>query len=207
MEHYKRTAALAAAIILLVAAGATLTRTAEQQSNPAVVIAATQTPEAIAMTPAPTATPEPTPEPATPRVYENLPLDAELQEFTFWKCEGLGLDYEMVLAIMQKESGFDPQAISATDDYGIMQINQCNHERLREELGITDFLDAEQSITAGTEILGDLVARYDDPHQVLMAYNMGESGARHHWEQGTHTSSYSRDIMARRAAILEGGTT
>lgn len=179
--------------------------TRPEQSTPAPVIpTASITRETIPTTSAPS-TPEQTEPEERPRIYESIPLDAEIQEFTFRRCEEKGLDYETVIAIMQRESRFDPTAISDTNDYGIMQINECNHEWLKAELGITDFLDAKQSITAGTEILGRLAAKYDDPQKILMAYNMGETGAGRLWEEGTTTSAYSRDIMARRAAILEGG--
>ena len=150
---------------------------------------------------------EPEPEPTAP-IYD-IPLSPELQEYTYNRCQELGLvspgvDYQTVLALMSKESGYTEDAVSGTGDYGIMQINTVNHEWLREELGITDFLDAEQSIDAGTEMLARLSERYDDPHKVLMAYNMGEGGAAKLWAQGITSSEYSRDIMARRAEIIEG---
>lgn len=195
------------AVIAITAAGAAIDYAAErghedtrpEQSTPAVVI------PTAAIKRETTAPSTPEPEEERPRIYDSIPLEAELQEFTYRRCEEKSLDYEMVLAIMERESRFDPTAISATEDYGIMQINQCNHDWLKEELGITDFMDAKQSITAGTEILGRLAAKYDDPQKILMAYNMGETGARRLWKEGTTTSAYSRDIMARRAAILEGG--
>lgn len=177
---------------------------APKQSAPAITISTASITRTQTATSQATQTTAPEPQEDRPRIYEALPIKAELQEFTFRRCEEKGLDYEMVLAIMQKESGFDPEAISATHDYGIMQINQCNHEWLRKELGITDFLDAKESITAGTEILGRLAEKYDDLQQILMAYNMGEAGAGRLWAEGTKTSKYSRDVMARRAAILEG---
>lgn len=140
----------------------------------------------------------------------DIPLSAELQEYTYQRCEALGLvapgvDYPTVLALMGKESAYTADAVSSTDDYGLMQINAVNHDWLREELGITDFLDAEQSIDAGTEMLARLSDKYSDPHKVLMAYNMGEGGAAKLWAQGITSSEYSRDIMARRAEILESG--
>lgn len=155
------------------------------------------------------ATPKPTPEPTAPAepaatIYD-IPLSEELQEFTFNRCRDAGLDYELVLALMGHESSYQATATSATNDYGIMQINQCNHAWLTEALGITDFLDAEQNITAGTEILARLAERYNDPHQLLMAYNMGEAGAKKLWTKGIYTSKYSREIMACRAEIMEGG--
>lgn len=145
----------------------------------------------------------------TAPIYD-ISLSAELQEYTYNRCEELGLvapgvDYPTVLALMSKESGYTAEAVSGTGDYGIMQINTVNHGWLREELGITDFLDAEQSIDAGTEMLARLSEKYGDPHKVLMAYNMGEGGAAKLWAQGITSSEYSRDIMALRAEILEKG--
>ena len=151
--------------------------------------------------------PEPEPTPDIP-IYD-IPLSAELQAYTYQRCEALGLvtpgiDYPAVLALMGKESASTPDAVSSTGDYGLMQINPVTHDWLREELGITDFLDAKQSIDAGTEMLARLSSKYSDPHKVLMAYNMGEGGAAKFWAQGITSSEYSRDIMARRAEILEG---
>lgn len=211
MRFYKRTACAVLAVIAITAAGAAIDYAAERGKGekPEQSTQAPETPTASitrVTTPSTSSAPStPEPEEEHARIYENIPLDAELQEFTFRRCEEKGLDYETVLAIMERESRFDPTAISATDDYGIMQINQCNHAWLKKELGITDFLDAKQSITAGTEILGRLAAKYDDPQKILMAYNMGETGAGRLWKEGTTTSAYSRDIMARRAAILKGG--
>ena len=153
---------------------------------------------------------EPAPEPTPAIPIYDIPLSAELQTYTYQRCEALGLvpprvDYQTVLALMSKESGYTADAVSGTGDYGIMQINTVNHDWLREELGITDFLDAEQSIDAGTEMLARLSEKYGDPHKVLMAYNMGEGGAARLWAQGITSSEYSRDIMARRAEILESG--
>lgn len=152
---------------------------------------------------------EPAPEPTPPIPIYDIPLSAELQTYTYQRCEALGLvapgvDYATVLALMGKESAYTSDAVSGTGDYGLMQINTVNHGWLREELGITDFLDAEQSIDAGTEMLARLSAKYSDPHKVLMAYNMGEGGAAKLWAQGITSSEYSRDIMAQRAEIIEG---
>lgn len=148
---------------------------------------------------------EPEPEPTAP-IYD-IPLSPELQEYTYNRCQELGLvspgvDYQTVLALMSKESSYTADVVSGTGDYGIMQINAVNHEWLREELGITDFLDAKQSIDAGTEMLARFSKKYADPNKVLMAYNMGEGGAAKLWTQGVTSSEYSRDIMDRRIEIL-----
>lgn len=130
------------------------------------------------------------------RIY-NIPLADELQEYTFSLCKENNLDYEMVLAMMDQESDYKEKMISKTNDYGLMQINEVNHGWLKTELGIEDFLDAEQNILAGVRILSELTGKYEDPHQALMAYNNGEAGAKRLWGQGKTTSEYSRSIMAR----------
>lgn len=139
--------------------------------------------------------------------YYDIPLSKELQLYTYTKCEDLGIGnyYELVLAMMWQESDFKPDTISKTKDYGLMQINICNHEWLSEELGITDFLDPYQSIDAGTHIIASLLLKYQDPHKALMAYNYGEAGARSHWNRGTYTSSYSREVAGKQEQILNKG--
>lgn len=151
--------------------------------------------------PKPTLEPEPTP---AVRIYD-IPLTEELQTFTFYLCEDYGADYEMVLALMDRESDYTASAISKTNDYGIMQINRINHEWLTEELGITDFLDPEQNIRCGVYMLAELGEKYEDPHRVLMAYNMGERGAREYAAKGHTSSSYSRYIMEQRDKLLQEG--
>ena len=90
-----------------------------------------------------------------------------------------------------------PDGISSTNDYGLMQINACNHEWLTEELGITDFIDPYENIKAGLFILRGLFEKYDSTSKVLMAYNMGENGASKLWEQGIFESNYSKDVLQR----------
>lgn len=149
--------------------------------------------------------PETEPDPApTVRIYD-IPLSEELQAFTFNLCEEYGVDYEMVLAIMDKESDYTASAISKSSDYGIMQINKINHKWLTEELEVTDFLDPEQNIRCGIYMLADLMKKYDDPHRVLMAYNMGERGAREYVAKGNTSSAYSRYIMQLRDKLLQEG--
>lgn len=121
----------------------------------------------------------------------------DLQEFTYYLSEAYDIDYTLVLAMISKESGFTPDVVSSTNDYGLMQINACNHEWLTEELGITDFIDPYENVKAGLFILRGLFEKYDSTSKVLMAYNMGEDGASKLWEQGIFESNYSKDVMQR----------
>lgn len=122
-------------------------------------------------------------------------LDAETQEFTFYLCKAYDLDWTLVMGLMQKESSFKSDIISASNDYGLMQINKCNHSWLKETLGVTDFLDKEQNIRAGVFVLRKLFEEYKEPKMVLMAYNMGATGAAKLWDKGIYTTSYVDDIL------------
>ena len=119
----------------------------------------------------------------------------DLQEFTYYLSTAYDIDYSLVLAMISTESSFTPDSISSTNDYGLMQINACNHEWLTEELGITDFLDPYENIKAGLFVLRGLFEKYDSTSKVLMAYNMGESGASKLWDQGIFESNYSKSVL------------
>lgn len=135
--------------------------------------------------------------------YYDIPLSKDLQLYTYNRCVEYGIPehYELILAMMWQESNYTPDIISATDDYGIMQINACNHEWLSDLLGTTNLLDVYQNIDAGTYIISKMLLKYGDEHKALMAYNMGENGAALNWDAGIYTSSYSRGIIAKREAI------
>ena len=143
--------------------------------------------------------------------YPEVGLDRVTQDFVFVEAGEAGVDYELVLAIIINESRCDPNAISKTNDYGLMQINQINHEWLAEEYGLTDMLDPRQNIIAGITILSEL-SIYDDGtdaglHKMLMAYNMGQTGASRVWANGTYRTAYSEAVLRIRDALICGEYT
>lgn len=125
----------------------------------------------------------------------DVPLNEDLQEFIFYLSAGYNIDFTFTMALMQHESGFQADVISATDDYGLMQINSCNHDYLKEMIGVSDFLDPYSNIRSGMFILRKLFEKYETPEKVLMAYNMGEGGASKLWERGIYETNYSKAIL------------
>ncbi len=136
----------------------------------------------------------------------DIGLSEELQKYTFQQCKKNGLEFELVLAVMQVESNFKSDLISRTNDYGLMQINKVNHEWLKKELGVTDFLDPKQNIDCGIYMLKELFDKYSDEHKVLMAYNFGEGGMKRNWKKGVRSSKYSRKVLQTRERLV-GGTS
>lgn len=130
-----------------------------------------------------------------------IPIDCklsyELQEYTYYLCQAYYIDFNFVMALMFTESSFNAAAVSATNDYGLMQINACNHKQLEDKLGITDIMEPYQNIRAGLYILRGLFEKYDDASRVCMAYNLGEYGASVLWDKGIYSTSYSNKILAK----------
>lgn len=129
--------------------------------------------------------------------FQPLPVNAssDMQKMIYDTAQEYGLDWTLVMALIQKESNFDPTAISKSGDYGLMQINKVAQKRLREELGTTDFLNPAQNVKAGCYILSDLMQKYGYENLALMAYNCGEGGAKELWEKGIWSTEYSRKII------------
>ena len=125
----------------------------------------------------------------------DVPLDVDIQEYIYELCDEYNMDFTFVMALIGVESSYQAEAVSSTSDYGLMQINRCNHEWLTETLGVTNYLDPYQNIQSGMYILKGLFEKYDDPEMVLMAYNMGERGASKRWNKGIYETDYSNAVM------------
>ena len=130
--------------------------------------------------------------PVQPRI--TCPLDDETQQMILDKSHHFNIDFAFTMAVINKESSFNPKADSGSS-VGLMQINRINHKWLSDELGFTDFWDPEQNVTAGLYMLRELFEKYEDPALVLMAYNMGEAGAKKLWDKGVYSSGYAEAVL------------
>lgn len=129
-------------------------------------------------------------------------LDEETQEFVYYLCHEYDINWTLVMAVIKHESNFKADVISRTNDYGLMQINECNHAWLSDVLGVNDFLDPEQNIRSGVFVLRKLFEEYTDVSLVLMAYNMGESGATKLWDKGIYSTPYVESILKHQAKFV-----
>ena len=135
-------------------------------------------------------------------------VDAKLDELESWYsyleyvCEQKDICPELVQAIIETESNWDPEARNG-DCVGLMQISEKWHQDRMERLGVTDLTDPYDNILVGVDYLAELFRRYEDPAMVLMIYN-GDSRAWKFWETG-EMSKYAAKILER-AEELEGNT-
>lgn len=128
--------------------------------------------------------------------YFNVPLSHSLQRYIYEVCADENVPVSLIIAMIDKESKFNPEVVSKTGDYGLMQINTINHEWLAEKYRTTDMLDPYQNVFCGIKMIGSYIQNYKDYGSALMVYNMGDYGAKRAWENGIKSTSYSESILA-----------
>lgn len=134
--------------------------------------------------------------------FYDIPLNDGRQSYVFTLCEKYNLPCELVFGVMSAESEYLDGQISEGGDYGIMQINSINHDMLREELGVSDFLDFEQNVHCGIYMLSEYYHKYTDFNKIAMCYRYGEAGAMEMWKKGVYSTDYTSRVV-RNIALLE----
>jgi soluble lytic murein transglycosylase-like protein len=79
---------------------------------------------------------------------------------------------ELLRAVIERESGFRPCAVSSKGAQGLMQLMP----ETSQELGVKDPFDPKQNVSAGAKFLKELMDKYQgDLSKALGAYNAGAS--------------------------------
>jgi soluble lytic murein transglycosylase-like protein len=88
-----------------------------------------------------------------------------------------GLRPDLVRAVVQVESAFDPAARSPKGALGLMQLMPAT----MREFGVRDAFDPADNVRAGTAYLRQLLDRYSgDEERALAAYNAGPTAVDRH---------------------------
>ena len=88
-----------------------------------------------------------------------------------------GLDARLLHAVIRTESAYDAAAVSPKGAAGLMQLMPDTARRY----GVTDRLDPDQNVMGGARYLRDLMVRFDNRLElVLAAYNAGEGAVERH---------------------------
>ena len=144
----------------------------------------------------------------------NIKLPVDQQQYAYSMCQKYCVQYELLLAIMYKESGYNPNAVGGGNSYGLCQIHISNFKNLINRLGIASLLDPYDNIKAGAYMLsiymnsGRKISTDAATIEVyaLNSYNMGEgSYFSSCYSKGILDRSYSNSVISIRQRLINNG--
>jgi soluble lytic murein transglycosylase-like protein len=135
---------------------------------------------------------------------------SEFPKFLVDEAAGHGLDYRYVMALIDKESEWNPKAVSPVGAIGLMQIMPSTAVIVVKNAHLTGYVapngkdlgslgDPQWNIRIGTIHLKGLMDQYGlgDPATTLRAYNRGDVTARQH----RPGDRYAEDIALKFVAL------
>ena len=104
------------------------------------------------------------------RVRKNMTVD-EINSLAESMAKKQGVSPSLVKAVIQNESGYDPDAVSPKGAMGLMQLMP----QTAETLGVADPFSPEENIRGGVTMLKNLLTAYKgDYSKAVAAYNAGK---------------------------------
>lgn len=139
--------------------------------------------------------PEPRPVAVVATIKHKNPNRGIVEDWVERIAPSYFVDPELVMAVIQAESGFNPSALSPKNAQGLMQLIPATAERF----GIKDIWDPVENIKGGTAYLHWLLRHFSgNVEWALAAYNAGERTVEQY--QGVppyrETQSYVKRILA-----------
>lgn len=103
-------------------------------------------------------------------------LPTPISELIVRVAQEEGVDEALVRAVVQAESGGNPNAVSPKGAMGLMQLMP----RTAEAMGVSNPFDPEQNLRGGVRLLRGLLDEFGDVPLALAAYNAGGPAVRQH---------------------------
>jgi hypothetical protein len=94
---------------------------------------------------------------------------APLKDMAVAAAKRYGIDPDLYVALINKESSFNPAARSDKGALGLAQLMPT----AASDLGVKDRLDPAQSLDGGAKYFSQLMDRFGTPELALAAYNAG----------------------------------
>lgn len=100
----------------------------------------------------------------------------EFVEITMTYARHYSVDPDLIRAMIEVESGFNPGAVSRAGAQGLMQIMP----ETQKDLGLATPFEPDSNIEAGTRYFKYLLDRFESIPLALAAYNAGPSRVEHY---------------------------
>ena len=121
---------------------------------------------------------------------------AEIDNLVAKYADKNGLDEDFVKAVINQESGFNPNSTSKCGAMGLMQLMPST----AQGLGVVNAYDAEQNIEGGTKYLKGLMDRFgNDKSLALAAYNAGPNAVKKYGgiPPYAETQNYVKNVLSK----------
>lgn len=142
-----------------------------------------------------TANNEPTEEEKETYKYIECPLDKSTQRGIYDICESYGVEFELIMAMIERESQFNASAVGDNgNSVGLMQIQERWHYGLMEELGVSDLRNPLDNVRVGTALISQYIEESGSVTYALMKYNGGAAYANRKAAAG-EVSEYAAEII------------
>ena len=167
---------LSAALLVIVDAGEPNVETVHDARTPAAAV------HVVAIS---------APEPAEPEDFENekieaalvesgyfrddVPLDYDTQALLRSACEESGIEYELALAVIWRETTFRNVVGDDGNSHGYMQVQPRWHRDRMARLGVVDLMDPYGNFRVACDYLAELLGKYELA-EALTFYNTGSPG-------------------------------
>lgn len=124
-----------------------------------------------------------------------IPMDYEMQCYVNNIARYYDVSPGLIYAIIESESGFDPDARNGSC-VGLMQVNENIHQERAENLGVS-ISEPRGNIAVGVSILAEKIEGYGNIEYALCAYNGGDQYAWRKIEEGATHTPYVDKILRR----------
>lgn len=146
-------------------------------------------------------------------IQNNTPLDLEAAAAVVYYSDFYGIQYSLILSIIEIESNFNQYLVGTSEDRGYMQIIpetekylvQMFGSRIGIEYNPELIFEPDYNLGLGISYIAYLYSRHGDHlDKILTEYNRGAGGlAAYYRENATYSSSYSRAVIDRREKYLQ----
>lgn len=132
-------------------------------------------------------------------------LPEEIQVFAQKKCREYGVSYPLILAMIERESGYRPDVTGDSEEsLGYMQMKEMYHQERAIQIGAgDDLLDPYTNIWTAVDYLHELDENGYPIEEALMVYNCGIGTAESMWSHGIYSTDYVREVLNREKEISD----